>query len=124
MSLQDKYKSLLDYAGSPKVDNLSISENNNILYVSGSAPAAVKDKIWEIYNSIDPDMRAGDMVLNIQVTDEAKEESYVIKAGDSLSKIARNYPGMTWQKLYEANKDTIKDPNVIYPGKSIRIPKA
>ncbi|MCC8146698.1 MAG: LysM peptidoglycan-binding domain-containing protein [Bacteroidales bacterium] len=136
MSLKDKYKSLIDYAGSPKVDQLSVSENNNVLYISGSAPASVKDKIWEMYNSIDPDMRAGDMVLDIKSTDEGKTtgnvqsegngeaESYTIKPGDSLSKIANNYPGMTWQKIYDANKDTIKDPNVIYPGKTIRIPKA
>lgn len=125
MNLQDKYKSLIDYAGSPKVDKLSVSENNNVLYISGSASSDVKDKIWEMYNSIDPDMRAGDLVLDIQSPNgEGKEESYVIKSGDSLSKIAQSYPGMTWQKIYEANKDTIKDPNVIYPGKTIRIPKS
>ena len=125
MSLQDKYKELLDFTRDPKVDNLSVTEKNNVLYVSGTASASVKNRIWEIYNSIDPDMRAGDMVLNIQETDEeSSEENYTIQPGDSLSKIAKKYPGMTWQKIYEANKDTIKDPNLIYPGKIIRIPKA
>lgn len=126
MNLKEKYKSLIDYAGKPKVDNLSISENNGVLNISGSAPSSVKNKLWEIFNSIDPDMRAGDLIMDIKAIDEEKKadgEMYVIKAGDSLSKIAQNYPGLTWQKIYESNKDTIKDPNVIYPGKTIRIPK-
>ena len=120
MSVQDKYKNLIDYAGKPRVENLSVSEKNGVLYVSGTSSSSVKDKIWKMYNDIDPDMRAGDLVLDIKTNDEG--EMYEIKSGDSLSKIATKYPGMTWQKIYEANKDTIKDPNVIYPGKKIKIP--
>lgn len=121
MSLQDKYKNLIDYAGKPRVENLSVTERNGVLYISGSTDSTSKDKIWKMYNEIDPDMRAGDLVLDIQSAGN-EEEIYEIKPGDSLSKIAKNYPGMTWQKIYEANKDTIKDPNVIYPGRKIRIP--
>ena len=45
--------------------------------------------------------------------------------GDSLSKIAqRAYgDGNKWSKIYEANKDVIKDPDLIYPGQSLRIPE-
>lgn len=121
MSVQDKYKGLIDFAGKPRVENLSVTEQNGVLHISGNTDSATKDKLWKMYNDIDPDMRAGDLVLNIQSTG-SDDEVYEIKSGDSLSKIAQNYPGMTWQKIYEANKDTIKDPNVIYPGKKIRIP--
>lgn len=121
MNLRDKYAKLTEYAQSSGVDNLTIAEQDNVLYVSGSATQSVKDKIWEIYNEIDPDMRAGDMVLNID-TKEGGEDIYEIKAGDSLSKIAQQYPGMTWQKIFEANKDTLKDPDKIFPGQKIRIP--
>jgi nucleoid-associated protein YgaU len=50
--------------------------------------------------------------------------SYTVKAGDSLSKIAKALTGdlNNWKAIYEANKDTIKDPNVIRPGQVIRIP--
>ena len=121
MSLQDKYAQLISYAKSSNVSDLSVNEKDNVLYVSGKASASVKDQIWKLYDQIDPDMRAGDMVLNIDVL-AGSEEVYVVKSGDSLSKIASKYPGMTWQKIFDANKDTIKNPDLINPGQQIRIP--
>jgi nucleoid-associated protein YgaU len=52
------------------------------------------------------------------------QRDYTIQPGDSLSKIARKYYGnpADWQKIYQANKDKIKDPNMIYPGQKIIIP--
>lgn len=50
------------------------------------------------------------------------ETYYTVKTGDSLSKIAKNYPGLTWQKIYEANKDQLKNPEPIYPGQKLVIP--
>jgi nucleoid-associated protein YgaU len=51
--------------------------------------------------------------------------TYVVVKGDSLSKIAqRAYgDGKKWRKIFEANKDIIKDPDLIYPGQSLRIPE-
>jgi nucleoid-associated protein YgaU len=51
--------------------------------------------------------------------------TYVVVKGDSLSRIAqRAYgDGSKWRKIYEANKDLIKDPDLIYPGQSLRIPE-
>jgi nucleoid-associated protein YgaU len=53
---------------------------------------------------------------------DAKE--YVIQKGDSLSKIAKEQLGAAhrWKYLYELNKDRIKDPNKLRPGKKIIIP--
>ncbi len=121
MELKDKYAKLLDYAKQEGVENLDVKEQNNVLYVSGSTTASKKDKLWQIYNEIDPDMRQGDLVLNIDQL-QGGEEIYEIKPGDNLSKIAKNYPGMTWQKIFDANKDKIKDPNLIHPGQKIIIP--
>lgn len=52
-------------------------------------------------------------------------QEYVIKSGDSLSKIAKQFYGdaQKWNKIYEANKDIIKDPNLIHPNQKIKIPK-
>jgi nucleoid-associated protein YgaU len=51
--------------------------------------------------------------------------TYTVAKGDSLSKIAKHEYGDAnqWRKIYEANKDVIKDPDLIYPGQSLRIPR-
>lgn len=125
MNLKDKYKDLLSYLLDSDVDHVSIREDNNVLNVSGTAPSSVKDKLWEIYGKIDPDMRSGDLVMNIEAKqggNNAGSEEYEVKSGDSLSKIAQNYPGMTWQKIYDANRDILSDPNKIMPGQKLKIP--
>jgi hypothetical protein len=49
---------------------------------------------------------------------------YVVVRGDSLSKIAeRSYGRQVWQKIYAANRGQIKDPDLIYPGQSFRLPR-
>lgn len=124
MALQEKYAELIQQANSNGVTGLQVAEQNGVLYVTGTAPStAIKDQLWGIYEKLDPDMRAGDMVLNISVAEGAEQE-YEVKAGDSLSKIAKNYPGLTWQKIYEANKDQIKNPDLIHPGQKLKIPSA
>ncbi len=121
MSLKDKYAKLVQYAQASNVENLSVVEQDNVLYVNGSATSPVKERIWALYDEIDPDMRSGDLVLKIDVI-SGGEETYEVKSGDSLSKIAKKYPGMTWQKIYEANRDQIKDPNIIHPGQKLVLP--
>jgi nucleoid-associated protein YgaU len=51
-------------------------------------------------------------------------KTYTVVKGDSLSKIAKQMYGNAnqWKKIYEANKDTIKNPDLIYPGQVIKIP--
>jgi nucleoid-associated protein YgaU len=121
MALQDKYQSLVNLANSKGVTGLQVREQDNILYIDGMVPSeAVKQQIWDTYGAIDPDYRAGDLILNIEVS--ATEQTYTVKGGDSLSKIAKNYPGVTWQEIFEANKDKLKDPNLIHPGQVLRIP--
>jgi nucleoid-associated protein YgaU len=52
-------------------------------------------------------------------------EYYEIKKGDTLSAIAkRQYGDATkWQTIYNANKDVIKNPDLVHPGQKIKIPK-
>ena len=51
-------------------------------------------------------------------------KKYTVVAGDSLSKIAHREYGDAnqWQKIFEANKDTIKNPDMIHPGQTLIIP--
>jgi nucleoid-associated protein YgaU len=49
---------------------------------------------------------------------------YEVKSGDSLSKIAKHEYGDAnkWPKIFEANRDILKDPNKIFPGQQLKIP--
>ena len=49
---------------------------------------------------------------------------YEVVAGDSLSKIAKREYGNAseWKRIYEANRDILKDPDKIYPGQKLNIP--
>ena len=51
-------------------------------------------------------------------------ETYTVKSGDSLSKIAKHKYGNAnlWKTIYEANKDRIKNPDVIQVGWELKIP--
>ncbi|MDF1584645.1 MAG: peptidoglycan-binding protein LysM [Methyloprofundus sp.] len=51
-------------------------------------------------------------------------EYYIIQSGDSLSKIAKKYynNAAEYPRIFEANKEVIKNPDLIYPGQKIRIP--
>ena len=49
---------------------------------------------------------------------------YTVVSGDSLSKIAKREYGdaNAWPKIFEANKDILKDPDKIQPGQKLKIP--
>jgi nucleoid-associated protein YgaU len=56
---------------------------------------------------------------------ELQAEFYTIEKGDTLSAIAKRYYGdaSAYTRIFEANKDIIDDPDRIFPGQKIRIPK-
>jgi hypothetical protein len=92
MALQEKYKSLVETARSSGVTNLQVREQNNVLYIDGTAPSGeVKDKLWNIYNTIDPDYRAGDLVLNVNANMAAGSKAKVITQSSNLN--IRKGPG-------------------------------
>jgi len=122
MALQDKYKELIQYASGNGVTNLTVAEQQGVLYVTCTAPTnQVKDHIWSLYEKADPEMRSADLVLNVSV-DRSVPETYEVKSGDNLSKIAKNYSGISWKDIYEANRDVVKDPDKIFPGQILKIP--
>jgi LysM repeat protein len=122
MALQDKYRELINTAKSAGVSDLNVREQDNVLYIDGHAPTwAVKNQLWDLYNKLDPEFRSGDLVLNI-TEPEGGEEEYEVAKGDSLSKIGQKF-GVSWKEIYEANKDQIKNPDLIQPGWKLRIPK-
>lgn len=68
---------------------------------------------WKVYEG---------KILNSLATPPIAKTYYVVQKGDTLSKIASKYR-MTWQKLYQANIDTIgKNPSAIKIGMKLLIP--
>ncbi len=55
---------------------------------------------------------------------EPESRMYTVKSGDTLSKIAKEMYGDAnqYNKIFEANKPLLSDPNKIYPGQVLRIP--
>lgn len=123
MSLLDKYKELTDLAANLGINGLQVREQDNVLYIDGTAKSADdKEKLWSAYGKIDPDFRSADVVMNIAVAEGATTE-YTVVGGDSLSKIGKAH-GVSWQAIYEANKDIIKNPDLIQVGWKLKIPTA
>jgi nucleoid-associated protein YgaU len=56
----------------------------------------------------------------------ASSDTYVVAKGDSLSKISLQQYGTAslWRRIYEANRESITDPDLIYPGQQLLIPAA
>jgi nucleoid-associated protein YgaU len=56
----------------------------------------------------------------------AAPRNYTVVSGDSLSKIAKKFygDGKQWKRIFEANQDTVKNPDLIRPGQVLKIPDA
>jgi len=92
MALQDKYKELIDAAKNSGVRNLQVSEQNNVLHLTGEAPnGQVKDSLWDVYNKIDPDYRSGDLVLDVNTSTAPGNKAKVVTETSNLN--IRKGPG-------------------------------
>ena len=63
--------------------------------------------------------------LSLTLTAPAVAAEYTVPKGDSLWKIAREQlgSGFRWGEIYEANRETIRNPNLIYVGQKLNIPE-
>jgi nucleoid-associated protein YgaU len=87
-----------------------------------SAPKADFSNVQGGSSSTAP--RSGPVPSPAGTSGTAVGKTYTVVAGDSLSKIAKREYGdaNAWNRIYEANRDIIKNPDLIYPGQSLKIP--
>lgn len=111
-------------AENPGVDDLGVTFEDGVVHLSGKAATAeAMEKAVLMAGNV-----RGVTEVKVDAMDapepEPEVEYYTIVAGDSLSKIAKAHYGnaMDYPKIFEANKEVIKDPDRIYPGQKIRIP--
>jgi len=132
--LTNKYQSLIDMANQLGISGLNVNEENGVLKVEGVAGSAeAKQQLWDEYGRLDPDYRSGDLVMNISAPEgdnasnysgsgSSSGSTYTVQSGDTLSKIGSNY-GVSWQKIFEANRDKLDDADKIRPGQELKIPQ-
>ena len=66
-----------------------------------------------------------DVTATVTSTEEIiGEQTYTVAKGDTLSSIAKSHYGKAsaWRSIFEANQDTIEDPDRIFPGQVIKLP--
>jgi nucleoid-associated protein YgaU len=65
-----------------------------------------------------------DSTIHEQTEKIQTERFHIVRKGETLSKISLTYYGSAgkWQKIFEANKQTLKDPNKLAPGTKLIIP--
>ena len=126
--LMEKYQSLIDMANQLGISGLQVVESDGVLKIDGTAASAEgKQQLWNEYGRLDPDYRSGEVSLNISAPEGdaasgGAGSSYTVQSGDSLSKIGAKY-GVSWQKIFEANRDKLDDPDKIQPGQELTIPQ-
>lgn len=109
----------------PGMDGLQVVYEEGKVVLSGNASSAeAMEKAILMAGNIDGVEEVDVSAISAPAA-VVEVEYYTIQKGDSLSKIAKNFYGnaMEYPKLFEANREVIKDPDLIYPGQVIRIPK-
>lgn len=91
-------------------------------------PAAVEDKSKAVAKAATPAPEKNQPPL-ASTTKPVKpanpvDQQYVVKVGDTLSKLAERFYNSTskWEKIFEANRESLKNPNYIYIGMKLVIP--
>jgi nucleoid-associated protein YgaU len=131
MGLRDKYAYAISVCKGMFYGNAE--ERDGKLYFKGTvATEDQKNQIWNAIKTI-PDWQK-EIVADIQVTGgpaaaappkpAAAAPTYTVKAGDTLSKIAKEHLGSAsaYMKIFDLNKDVLTDPDKIKPGQVLRLP--
>ena|ERR1051326_7945653 len=131
MGLRDKYAYAIQTAKDVRMQG-SADERDGKLYFHGTTNTqSDANKIWDAIKTI-PDWPT-EVVADIKATGSqaaatsgtAQPTTYTVKAGDTLSKIAKEHLGDSnaYMEIFNANKDQLSDPNKIKPGQVLKIPQ-
>ena len=130
MNLRDKYNHAIQTAKGFHMQGAA-EDRDGKLYFKGTVKNQDEvNKIWDAIKTI-PDWR-NDVVADVTIDPAAKADAasqggaatYTVKAGDTLSKIAKEHLGDAndYMKIFNANKGVLSDPDKIKPGQVLTIP--
>ncbi len=113
----------------PGVENVKIEVEEGVAKIKGKAKdqSAFEKAVLMAGNVLGISEVQADE-LELESGEQADEEAavfYTIQKGDTLWAIASEHlgKGARYPEILEANREVIKDPDLIYPGQQIRIPK-
>jgi nucleoid-associated protein YgaU len=118
--LKKKYQPVADFISQNGFQIQHFHVENGKAVLTATAPTEhMKDRAWDEIKKVDSNY--SDLQHNISV---GQGGMYVVKSGDSLSKIAKSYYGdaNNYKKIAEANN--ISDPDKIQAGQQLKIPAA
>lgn len=121
-SQSEKIRNHID-KDNPGVSDLEVTVNEGIVSLKGEADSGeALEKAVLLAGNVQGVEKV--MAVTVKTPDKPRDEFYEIVSGDTLSGIAKQYYGdpMQYPRLFEANREVIKDPDLIYPGQKIRIP--
>ncbi len=139
--MKQKYASVLNVINQKGVRLSHMHIQDNKFFLQGAAGSeAIKNLVWDEVKKVNPSLN--DITVDLMVDPAAAppataaaaaassggtsagRRTYTVSAGDSLSKIAKNFYGNAnqYMKIFEANKDKLSDPDKIKPGQELVIP--
>ena len=124
MSVKMKYDPVLKMGEEFGIKEGWVNEEEGKLKIGGLAKTQFeKDRMWDKIKEIGGENPV-DIEADIKVEDTTVYHRHVVQSGESLSKIAGMYYGKVgeYMKIFNANTDQLKDPNLIHPGQELVIP--
>jgi nucleoid-associated protein YgaU len=137
--LKQKYSAALQTIQQRGVKLSHLHVQDNKLVIQGAAPSEdIKNEVWNQIKAADSSY--SDLSADISVDSSlpqpqqaaaataaaggASGQTYTVQPGDSLSKIAKQFYGNAndYNKIFEANRDQLNDPNKIQAGQTLVIP--
>ena len=106
------------------IQNFNVSVDDDMATVMGNTTTTeTKEKVILAVGNVEGIAKVDDQI-NVTETEGQMAKFYTVKSGDSLSKISKEFYGdpMKYNFIFEANKPMLKDPDLIYPGQTLRIP--
>lgn len=122
--VKSKYQSVLDLGQKLNIQNGDVSEDNGVLKIKGTTKNQYeKNLLWDEIKAVGGE-NPSDIQADIKVADTSVFARHTVKSGETLGKIAKQYYGdpSKYQKIFEANSDILKNPDMIHPDQELIIP--
>ncbi|MGA9770510.1 MAG: LysM peptidoglycan-binding domain-containing protein [Blastocatellia bacterium] len=135
--LKGKYQTALSVIDQQGIQLQNLHVEDNKLFIRGTASSQnAANEVWDQVKLVNPSL--DDITLDLSVTEsqaaaataqssaptQAANQSYTVKAGDTLSKISRHFYGNAneYMRIFYANRDKLRDPDKIQVGQELTIP--